>query len=88
VRCTPDVTTHAEHHNLPEADRFSVCQAKDANPGEIRTQDAATVAQLLEGDNEDQNAVLYQPVMRVFEKQPFQAPIVGQIDLRVVGGFR
>ena len=84
VRCTPDVAAHTEHHNLPESDRFRVCHTKRADPGEVRAQNAGTVAELLEGNNEDQNAVLDQPVMRVFKEQPLQAPIAGQIDLRII----
>ena len=77
VGCATDIPPYTEYNNLPEPNRLGVCHPKGIDPSEIRAQNAGTIAKLLEGNNEDQYAVLHQPVMRVFEKQPFHAPVPG-----------
>ena len=80
----PDVAPNTKHHDLAETHGFRIDHSKCRDPLKIRGEDVGTVGHLLERDNEHQNAVLYQPMMRVFEKQPFQAAVTAQVDLGIV----
>lgn len=70
-----------EHNNLPESNRFRSSHPECGDLCEVSSDDAGAIAEPLERNDENQNAMLHQPAMRVFQEKPLDPPVAAQIDL-------
>src|SRR6202453_2423238 len=80
-----NVPAYPQDCYLSKSYRLFIGHPQDAQSAKIRAQDANTVIETLEWDDQHQNALGYQPSVGVVEEKTLHAVVGDRPDLRVVG---
>ena len=80
----PDLSPDAKRNNLPVLRGSRIGHAKDVEIGEVGRKNSRTIMQSLKGNDQDQNAFVFEPSIGMFKKYSFHAAIRDGTDFGVV----
>ena len=82
--CATNVSAYPQDRYLSKSYRLFIGHPQDAQSAKMRAQNADTVIETLEWNDEHQNSLGYQPSVGVVEEESLHAVVGDRPDLRVV----